>query len=207
MCQRSAPASTGLALALALPLFAGCGHGATEGHPAPGPTPAPLAVVTAAAEIAALGTSGVHGRLTLTRVDAGVKIEGRIEGLPPTSAHGFHVHEKGDCSAADGASAGGHFNPMATMHGPMDAADSHAGDLGNLTADRLGVAQVALTKLGVSLADGGPADLVGRGVIVHALVDDLKTQPTGASGARIACGVVKASTPDAPAPAIATPSP
>jgi Cu-Zn family superoxide dismutase len=119
----------------------------------------------------------------------GVQVQARITGLKPNSEHGFHIHEKGDCSAPDGTSTGGHFNPHGAPHGPQDAAH-HAGDMPALKADANGVAEARFVLKGVSVGSGA-ADIVGRGVIVHAKPDDYKTQPTGDAGGRIACGVVK----------------
>lgn len=117
-----------------------------------------------------------------------VMVHAHITGLKPNSEHGFHLHEKGDCASADGTSAGGHFNPGGAPHGPQDAAH-HAGDMPALRADANGVADAKFMLQGVTL-NGGPADLSQRAVIVHAGPDDYKTQPTGNSGARLACGVV-----------------
>lgn len=119
-----------------------------------------------------------------------VMVHARVSGLKPGQEHGFHVHEKGDCASGDGMGTGGHFNPTAKPHGPQDA-DHHAGDMPSLKADAEGKADVKFHLHGVSLKDG-PANLMGRGVIVHAGPDDYKTQPTGNSGARIACGVIEA---------------
>ena len=118
-------------------------------------------------------------------------VTGSINGLEPGSIHGFHVHEKGDCSAPDAGSAGGHFNPNSQPHGNPDAPPHHAGDTRNITADAQGVAQVDVQLSGVSLSSGGPEDILGKAVVVHAKPDDYKTQPSGASGDRIACGVIE----------------
>jgi Cu-Zn family superoxide dismutase len=118
----------------------------------------------------------------------GVLVHARVTGLKPNAEHGFHLHEKGDCASADGTSAGGHFNPHGAPHGPQDG-PHHAGDMPALKADANGVADVRFTLRGVSIGQGA-ADIVARSVIVHADPDDYKTQPTGNSGARIACGVV-----------------
>ena len=118
-----------------------------------------------------------------------VMLHVRVEGLKPGQAHGFHVHEKGDCSSGDGMSTGGHFNPLGKPHGAHDAAERHAGDLPSLTADANGRVDVHLTLSGLSIGSGA-TDIVGRGLIVHAQPDDYKTQPTGNAGARIACGVI-----------------
>jgi len=117
-----------------------------------------------------------------------VMVHARVEGLKPGQEHGFHIHEKGDCSSGDGMSSGGHFNPSGKPHGPQDT-DHHAGDLPALKADAQGRADVKFQLAGVAVGSGA-ADIVGKGLIVHAMPDDYKTQPTGNSGARVACGVI-----------------
>lgn len=131
--------------------------------------------------------SSVAGTVTFTKVDGGVKIVADVTGLKP-GEHGFHVHEFGDCSTPDAMSAGGHFNPGHAQHGAPDAAVRHAGDFGNLVADESGKAHYERVDPVISLdrADS----IVGYAVIVHEKVDDLKTQPTGNAGARVACGVI-----------------
>ncbi len=128
-----------------------------------------------------------HGTVTFTAVDGGVRIVAHLEGLS-AGEHGFHIHQFGDCSAGDGTSAGGHFNPADVAHGGPDAATRHVGDLGNVTANAQGVADYDRVDHMVAL--GGPNGVIGRGVIVHAQRDDLTSQPTGAAGARVACGVI-----------------
>ncbi|HEY0856087.1 MAG TPA: superoxide dismutase family protein [Albitalea sp.] len=120
-----------------------------------------------------------------------VMVFAKVSGLKPNAQHGFHVHEKGDCSSGDGMGTGGHFNPTGKPHGPQSA-DHHAGDLPALKADANGNADARFHLSAVSIGSGA-ADLVGRGLIVHADPDDYTTQPTGNSGARIACAVIKAS--------------
>jgi len=131
--------------------------------------------------------SETQGMVTFTQTETGVLVVADIVGLEP-GAHGFHIHEFGDCSAADGTSAGGHFNPEGTEHAAPTDSHRHVGDLGNVTADEDGTAHYEYTDS--HLAFSGPNSIIGRGVIVHAGEDDLTTQPTGAAGARIACGVV-----------------
>jgi Cu-Zn family superoxide dismutase len=146
-------------------------------------------VEKAVAVLQSLGASGVSGKVTFTKAEGGVRVQAEISGLKE-GPHGFHVHEFGDCSALDGASAGGHFNPGGVAHaGPADAA-RHAGDLGNVEAGKDGNARLDLVVKGSTLE--GPDGILGRGVIVHEKVDDLKTQPTGNAGGRVACGVVGA---------------
>lgn len=112
-----------------------------------------------------------------------------VAGLKPGQEHGFHIHEKGDCSSGDGMSTGGHFNPAGKPHGAHDSPERHAGDLPSLKADAAGRAEMRVPLSGVAIGSGA-ADIVGRGLIVHAMPDDFKTQPTGNAGARIACGVI-----------------
>jgi len=121
---------------------------------------------------------------------ADVRIRGRITGLKPNQEHGFHVHEKGDCSSGDGMSAGGHFNPGGKPHGPPGG-EHHAGDLPALKADAAGNATLDGRVRGLA----GPTDFAGKALVVHLAPDDYTTQPTGNSGARIACGVIAATPP------------
>jgi Cu-Zn family superoxide dismutase len=133
------------------------------------------------------GDSQVHGTILFEKVSGGVKVTADITGLSPGD-HGFHIHEYGDCSSSDAASAGGHFNPAKMSHGgPHDPA-RHEGDMGNITAGADGKAHLEWTDPMMSLE--GRNSILGRSVIVHAGTDDMKTQPTGNSGARVACGVI-----------------
>ena len=128
------------------------------------------------------------GEVRFVQQGGRLAVTARIAGLKPNQAHGFHVHEKGDCSSADATSAGGHFNPTGSPHGAPSAA-RHAGDMPSLAADAQGVAQASFTIDGA--LDGDAAhSFAGKAVIVHAMPDDYTTQPTGNSGARIACGVI-----------------
>jgi len=131
------------------------------------------------------------GTVTFTQDGDEVRVRVNVTGLKPGAVHGFHVHEKGDCSSGDGMSTGGHFNPMGKPHGPQSA-DHHAGDMPSLTADAYGNANTSFELHGVSIGSGA-TDLVGKGLIVHRDPDDYKTQPTGNAGPRIACGVIRRS--------------
>ena len=137
------------------------------------------------AELEPTNGSNVKGEVTFSQDGPHVRATGEITGLTP-GPHGLHLHEKGDCSAPDASSAGGHYNPAGTRHGGPASAEHHAGDFGNVVANRSGTATVDSTLTGVSLAS-----LTGKGLVVHAQPDDEKTDPAGNSGARIACGVVK----------------
>lgn len=168
-----------------------------EAPPPPVAPPAPAAAVieaapaTAEATLAGASGSKVAGTLLFTASSAGVTLAGEISGLAPNTEHGFHVHEIGDCSAPDAKSAGDHFNPDHAAHGAPDSSAKHLGDIPNIQSDASGHVAVNATIAAATLRDGGPNDLVGRAVIVHAKKDDYKTQPSGNSGDRIACGVVK----------------
>jgi Cu-Zn family superoxide dismutase len=128
-----------------------------------------------------------RGNLYFTRVKDGVRIDGEITGLKP-GPHGFHIHEKGDCSAPDATSAGGHYNPDKMPHGSPSSTQRHAGDFGNIEANSSGVAKFSLIDHTATL--DGPNSILGHAVIVHADPDDMKTQPTGNAGKRVACGVI-----------------
>jgi Cu-Zn family superoxide dismutase len=159
----------------------------------PGTPPTPGTAHNAVANLAAASGSLVSGKLTLMAMDGGVHIAGDVGGLAPGSTHGFHIHEKGDCGAADASSAGGHFNPTASPHGKAESAAHHAGDIDNIVADGSGVAHVNAHVAGVVLGGGGGNDIAGRAIVVHAAPDDYASQPAGNAGARIACGVIAVS--------------
>jgi superoxide dismutase, Cu-Zn family len=131
--------------------------------------------------------SNVSGTVTFTASGDKVKVVADITGLTP-GKHGFHIHEFGDCSDPKAASAGGHFNPGHKQHGAPDASERHAGDLGNIDADASGKAHLELTDSVMKLS--GSDSIIGHAVIVHEKADDLKTQPTGDAGGRLACGVI-----------------
>lgn len=134
-----------------------------------------------------LQESGVSGIVRFTVVEEGVRVEAEVHGLPPSRTLGFHIHEFGDCSAPDGSSAGGHYNPAGHPHG-APGRSTHAGDLGNLQSDAQGVGRYDKVLNHFSLDEQSP--VIGRAVIVHEKADDLKSQPTGEAGGRIACGVI-----------------
>lgn len=157
-------------------------HAAHAGH-----TMAAAKITAAVAVLYPTQGSSVHGTVRFTKVEGGVRIVAEVSGLTP-GLHGFHVHEFGDATSADGSAAGGHFNPAHAAHGGPEAAERHAGDFGNLEADASGHAK--LDRIDPALALDGPHSIIGRGLIVHAGPDDLKTQPTGNAGGRVACGVV-----------------
>ena len=175
-------------LALATLGVAACGT--TPEQPAPQPE-APVVHRDAVVNLAAASGSLVSGRLQVMTMGANaLHFTGDIGGFEPGTTHGFHVHEKGDCSAADASSAGGHFNPAGTPHGRMDQGAHHAGDIDNIVANAQGVAHVNMHVPGVTLGTGNANDIAGRAVIVHADPDDYSSQPSGNAGKRIACGII-----------------
>lgn len=144
----------------------------------------------ATARISGREGSTLEGEATFTESDGSVIIHVALTGAPP-GMHAIHIHETGDCSAADFTSAGGHFNPGGHAHGAPTAAEHHAGDLGNLEVLDDGTCTFEIESPDLTVAEG-PRSVVGRAVIIHEKADDLTTQPTGAAGGRIGCGVVMA---------------
>jgi Cu-Zn family superoxide dismutase len=142
----------------------------------------------AAATLRPLREDGkVNGSITFTDRGDHVEIVGVIMGLTP-GEHGFHIHEFGDCCSPEGECAGGHFDPKGSAHGGPDDPQRHVGDLGNIKADGSGCAMVSIKDKMIRLS--GEHSIIGRAVVVHADGDDLKTQPSGNAGDRVACGVI-----------------
>ena len=126
----------------------------------------------------------VQGTVLFNQQGNSTQIVGEVRGLTP-GKHGFHIHEFGDLRSDDGTSAGGHYNPEGHQHGGPSDAERHVGDLGNITADQTGKAIIKMTVKGLQVHF-----ILGRGLVVHAKEDDLKTQPTGDAGGRVAVGVI-----------------
>ena len=130
--------------------------------------------------------STVKGTITFTKTEHGVHVKGEITGLTP-GEHGFHVHEFGVWNE-DGMLSGGHFNPTKAPHASHSSPKRHVGDLGNIKADDSGKAVVDLEDSQITFE--GPTSIIGRGLVVHAKADDLKTQPSGDAGGRLAVGII-----------------
>jgi Cu-Zn family superoxide dismutase len=130
-----------------------------------------------------------RGKVVFTQTEKGVKVEADIHGLTP-GPHGFHIHEFGDTSGDDGMTTGGHFNPTGAPHASPTAGRRHVGDLGNIEANSDGRAKLDLVD--PSLTFSGPTSILGRGLVVHAKADDLKSQPAGNAGDRVAIGTIGA---------------
>ena len=137
--------------------------------------------------------SDVKGEVSFTEEDGTVGMIAMLSGLTE-GEHAIHIHDKADCSSADGKSTGGHWNPTATPHGKWGAAEGyHKGDIGNFTADADGNAKVEFsTEEWCIGCDDANKNIVGKAVIVHQGVDDFTSQPSGAAGARVSCtGIIK----------------
>ena len=143
---------------------------------------------TATAKLEPTKGNTANGTVTFTKKGDKVQVSAKVAGLTP-GGHGFHIHEKGDCSSGDGMSTGGHFNPRSKPHAVHTTPDRHTGDMPMLVADASGIAMLVI-ELDVMAIGSGESDIVGRGLIVHKDPDDFATQPTGNSGARVACGVI-----------------
>lgn len=177
-----------LLTAVGLAVFAaGCSLGPSTGSLPERSAQAPLRATQVDQPLAA---KPVEGMIRFAEMkDGTTRVTGEVKNLTPNSVHGFHIHEKGDCSSPDGMSAGAHFNPTGMMHGA--AGHGHLGDLPALQADAMGTAKVQYVSTEVKL--NGANSVVGKAVIVHKDPDDIKAQPAGNSGARLACGVIAAS--------------
>jgi Cu-Zn family superoxide dismutase len=128
--------------------------------------------------------SEVGGTIALRQEKGYVQLTGEVQGLTP-GKHGFHIHEFGDMRSTDGMATGGHYNPHKTPHGGLHSKERHAGDFGNIEADSSGMAKVNLKAEGLELHH-----VLGRAIVVHGKEDDLKTQPAGDAGPRVAVGVI-----------------
>jgi len=177
---------------LVLGFASGCGKksdmsssGASSETVAAAPAAASL---SAQAVIEPTEGNDVRGTVRFVQEGAKVRVIADLTGLTP-GEHGIHVHEHGDCSAPDGSSAGGHFNPTNQPHAGPDADARHVGDMGNIVADSAGKAHLDYVDSKIALS--GPNSVVDRSVIVHSGRDDLTSQPSGDSGKRVACGVIK----------------
>lgn len=144
---------------------------------------------SASAQLQPTRGNSTSGEVRFVQHGDKVRVSGEVRGLKPGAEHGFHVHEKGDCSSGDGMSTGGHYNPDGRKHGAHGRGEHHAGDLPSLKADAQGVARFSFESNGISVG-GGKADIIGRGLIVHRDPDDYTTQPTGNAGPRLACAVI-----------------
>lgn len=155
----------------------------------------PTAVIANAAIQDAQGK--IVGLVSFREVRQGVRVDVKVTGLPD-GTHGIHIHAVGKCDPPDFASAGGHFNPAGGVHGLPGTPTAHAGDLPNIVVGKDGKGTLLFYDPLISLNKAQSNGLTfggGTAVIVHANVDDGKTDPAGNSGPRIACGIVKLANP------------
>jgi superoxide dismutase, Cu-Zn family len=145
-------------------------------------------ILKAMCTLSPASNSQVKGWVQFTQMNGYVVVEGEITGLT-RGKHGFHVHEKGDCSAPDASSAGGHFNPTHMEHGAPTSRIRHVGDLGNIRADKNGTAKFKFRDKIIQLT--GEDSILDKSLILNADPDDMKTQPSGNAGKRVACGVIE----------------
>ncbi len=183
--MRALPVVASLAASLAL---AACAQGPSPAQPAQDARAKRPSIVAVAAVEPTKGNQA-RGTVRFMQEDDAVVVVASLSGFAPGSEHGFHMHEKGDCSAPDAASAGGHFNPDGSPHGPQSG-PHHAGDMPAIKADANGVVDASFVLHGVTVS-AGPHSIVGKALIVHKDADDYTTQPTGNSGARAGCGVIR----------------
>ncbi len=144
---------------------------------------------TATAIISPTSENRVTGRATFTQNGSQISLTIEIQNASP-GLHGVHIHQKGDCSSPDGTSAGGHWNPTGVAHGKWGVGEFHLGDIGNINVGQDGTGTIELTTDLWEIVTGSDTDVVGKSIIVHAVADDFTSQPSGAAGARIGCGVV-----------------
>ena len=144
----------------------------------------------AVANIESRSDSHVTGKATFHEANGQVTLKIKIEGAEP-GTHAVHLHEKGDCTAPDGASAGGHWNPTHEGHGKWVASPFHRGDIGNIEVGADGKGTFTLTTDLWTIGGAPETDVIGKGIIIHAKADDFTTQPTGNAGGRVGCGVVQ----------------
>lgn len=150
-------------------------------------------ITKAVAHIHAKESGQPLGSVTFEKTDGGVNVNAQISGLEQ-GKHGFHIHQYGDCTAEDLTSAGGHYNPYNMKHGAPTDSLRHMGDMGNLPIGSEGSGSLNYTDTVIEL--NGPNSIIGRGIIIHSGADDLTSQPSGAAGERIACGVIGIANPD-----------
>ncbi len=178
-----------VALAAVIATVTACGprHNTADGDVGPRATDTVASAVMRSSTGETLGTLSLH-----LAADGRLRLTGALTGIP-AGTHGIHLHAVGRCEGPGFESAGGHFNPAGRAHGLENAAGPHAGDAPNISADASSRTAVHLLLAGASL-DPGSAGYINDGdgvaIVVHAAADDQRTDPSGNSGARIACGVV-----------------
>jgi Cu-Zn family superoxide dismutase len=165
-----------------------CSAGRSQA-PAP-PPPKQQGIERIQVAVDAKSGSGLFGTAIFTREGRNIVLRLNVDSAPP-GKHAVHLHETGDCSAADASSAGAHWNPTHANHGPWGGRSFHLGDIGNLPVHDDGMGTLQITTDRWSMGTGQDNDIVGKALVIHEKEDDFVTQPTGNAGARIGCGVVQ----------------
>jgi Cu-Zn family superoxide dismutase len=142
-------------------------------------------------EIEAKSGSTIKGTWEFTQKGKEVTLTVKVTGAPE-GEHAVHLHETGDCSDPDAKKAGGHWNPMADMHGAWAKEHHHLGDVGNMKVGKDGKGEITLTTDKWTIGTGEKNDVLGHAIVVHEKIDDFTTQPTGNAGSRIGCAVIPA---------------
>jgi Cu-Zn family superoxide dismutase len=153
-------------------------------------TPSTKGNTNAEAKLMAKSDSDVTGTASFSQNKDSVSLVLDIQNAVP-GLHGVHIHEKGDCSAADGSSAGGHWNPTEDTHGKWGTDNHHYGDIGNIKIDSNGKGQLLFSTTKWNLAQDDKFSIVGKSIVIHSGEDDLTSQPSGDAGYKVACGVIK----------------
>lgn len=190
--RRAIPGFPGILCILLVIVLGSCSSGTQQDDTSNEPQQEQNQERTAKATMEPASGSNVSGEVTFTARDNGkVHIELKVENLPP-GEHAVHLHENGDCSAADASSAGGHWNPTMKPHGKRgDGTAFHKGDIDNMKVGDDGKGTLTMTVDGWSIGGPDSTNIVGKSVIIHEKADDFTSQPSGNAGGRISCGVIK----------------
>lgn len=132
----------------------------------------------------------IKGEIQFKDTSTGIEVSANVQGLAPGAVHAIHIHENGKCDGPSFESAGNHFNPTKEPHAHLAAKQHHLGDLGNIVADKNGTAKLDLVMSRAKFSD--ETSPLNKAVVVHAKPDDLRSQPSGEAGDRIACGIITA---------------
>lgn len=146
-------------------------------------------VTKAVSDLHSVKFKSLKGMITIEELEKELKITADVSGLRPNSKLGFHIHENGVCEGPEYKTAGEHFNPHNQKHGRPEGKTRHMGDMGNLETNAEGVAKKVILLPKMQPHD--MKELIGKSILIHAKKDDLKSQPSGNSGERVACGLIK----------------